>query len=289
MRRQLVVVVGFLGLAAGGETFAGGTAVPEGVRFTSRRAGEVIVAVTIADRGPFRFLLDTGSTHSAVTEALAAALDARPVAQTVMTTSSGSVGCLVVQVSDIAIGPARVDRLDATALPLGAAAALGERIDGIIGQDFLSRFNFTVDYERSRLFWNDEAPTDPGTRLTLTASAGRFFVTLPQHSDTEANPLRLVPDSGADAVILFGNQSARQLQLIDEPHAMRLDSLAGAVTIRPAVIETLQVGAATLRHQRAAIIAVKTPGEDGDGLLPLHVFASVSFNNRDGYMVVRPR
>jgi hypothetical protein len=53
-------------------------------RFASTRPGEIVVPVTVGAIGPLRFLLDTGSTHTAVTERLAAAVDAVPVARTVM-------------------------------------------------------------------------------------------------------------------------------------------------------------------------------------------------------------
>ena len=36
-------------------------------RFASTRPGEIVVPVTVGAMGPFRFLLDTGSTHTAVT------------------------------------------------------------------------------------------------------------------------------------------------------------------------------------------------------------------------------
>ena len=50
--------------------------------FRATRPGEVIVPVIVGGRGPYRFLLDTGSTHTAVTAALVDAVDARPVART---------------------------------------------------------------------------------------------------------------------------------------------------------------------------------------------------------------
>jgi hypothetical protein len=56
--------------------------------FESRRPGEVIVPVTVGRRGPFRFVLDTGSTHSAVTESLANALGATRLARTTMKVSA---------------------------------------------------------------------------------------------------------------------------------------------------------------------------------------------------------
>ena len=53
----------------------------------------------------------------------------------------------------------------------------------------------------------------------------------------------------------------------------------------PAVVRELRVGDITLRNQPAvAVMRTETDAPDGDGLLPLHHFASVSFN-ASGYIV----
>ena len=64
--------------------------------FESRGPGEVIVPVTVGGRGGYRFLLDTGSTHTAVTQDLASAVGARVVARTSMSAAGGTLECLVV-------------------------------------------------------------------------------------------------------------------------------------------------------------------------------------------------
>ena len=77
--------------------------------------------------GPFRFLLDTGSTHTAVTESLATAVDAVPVARTVMRAAAGSVACLVVALPTVVVDGVSADGLTATALPQAAAAGARSR------------------------------------------------------------------------------------------------------------------------------------------------------------------
>ena len=141
-------------------------------RFASSRPGEIVVPVTVGGLGPFRFLLDTGSTHTAVTDRLATAVDAVPVARTVMRAAAGSVGCLVVALPTVVVDGVSADGLTATALPQSAAAALGPGVDGVLGQDFLSRFAFTIDYRRSQIVWHDADYVAPGTRLDAGARPG---------------------------------------------------------------------------------------------------------------------
>ena len=85
-----------------------------------------------------------------------------------------------------------------------------------IGQDFLSAFNYTVDYRRSRIIWNPEGDDEPaGVRLPLVASGDRFVIELPQSTKGQDWVVRLVPDSGADAVIVFDGTNACRLFAAD--------------------------------------------------------------------------
>ena len=57
---------------------------------------------------------------------------------------------------------------------------------------------------------------------------------------------------------------------------------------RGAVLRELRVGAVTLRNQPAVVLEGQgSKAIEGDGLMPLHQFSSVSFNNSEAYMVVR--
>jgi hypothetical protein len=264
-------------------------------RFASTRPGEIVVSVTVGARGPFRFLLDTGSTHTAVTDMLATAVDAVPVARTVMRAAAGSVGCLVVALPTVAVGGVSADGLTATALPQAAAAALGrdvgQGVDGVLGQDFLSRFAFTIDYRRSQILWHDADYVAPGIRLALVPAQDRWLVELPQPATApELAPTlrRFVPDSGADTLVLFGEHRAGRLITAWRAGTSTLGSLTGERAVRTATVDGLRVGEATLDRQIAAVVPSTAP-DDPDGLLPLHLFASVFFSARSRALVIEAR
>ena len=264
-------------------------------RFVSTRPGEIVVPVTVGAKGPFRFLLDTGSTHTAVTDALATAVDAVPVARTAMRTAAGTVGCLVVALPVVAVDAAAAGGLTATVLPPAAAAALGRDrgrgVDGVLGQDFLARFAFTIDYRRMQIVWHDPDYVAPGPRLTLVPAQDRWLVELRQPAKTPGTPAtlrRFVPDSGADTLVLFGESRAGCLIREWRPGTSALGSLTGARAVRTATVDGLRVGEATLDGQVAAIVASTSPDEP-DGLLPLHLFASVFFSARSRTLVIEPR
>ena len=258
------------------------------VHFKPSPTGDIVVPVFVGGRGPYRFFLDTGSGHTVMSETLAATLGAEPVAKAPLTTSTGTAMALVVRLTDVAVGSARVDSLLATSMPAAAFATLGDGVSGVLGQDFLSRFNFTLDYRTSSLSWDDDDQREHGVRLALEPSDGRFLVHLPQ-DDRCRCPVRLVPDSGANDVVLFAGTEADRLPVDATAESMRVGTLTGDGTVALVILRDLRVGPARLTNRRVARLRRPAGGGESDGLLPLHLFARVSFNHRDGYMIVQPR
>lgn len=250
---------------------------------------DVLVPVTVGGRGPYRFLLDTGSTHTAITAELATAVGAAAVARTTMRASGGTVDCLVVALPPLAIGGEAADGITATALPEAAASVLRGIADGILGQDFLARFSYTIDYRARRVVWHDADYVAPGFVVPLIPAEGRFLVELPAPARATA-PRRFVPDSGADTLVLFGPALPRELVVEWLPAAASLESLTGSRTVRTAIVAGLQLGPVVLDRVMAAVVVDRAvPGSDDPaGLLPLHLFASVSFNARRRSLVIRP-
>jgi predicted aspartyl protease len=211
------------------------------------------------------------------------------VAKAPIATSVGSILAFVVRLPDVAVGSAHVESLLATSLPPDAAGMLDDGILGVLGQDFLSQFDYTLDYRSSRLSWNDEDQIEKGVRLELEPSHGRFLVHLPQHEYCRC-PVRLVPDSGTNSVVLFAGTEADRLPVAALVSLMRVSTLAGDGTARGLIVKTLLVAPVTLRDLPAArIVRPGGTAEDGDGLLPLSLFARVSFRHHEGYMLVQPR
>jgi predicted aspartyl protease len=100
-------------------------------------------------------------------------------------------------------------------------------------------------------------------------------------------PVSLVPDSGAQGLVLYAGTNADRLPVERSAISMRVSTLAGAGTAATVVLRELRVGQTTLWNQTAA--RIPAGADRADGLLPLHVFGRVSFNNRDSYMIVEPR
>ena len=209
------------------------------------------IPVFIGGKGPYQFLLDTGSSHTVISQTLATILSAVPVAKAPIATSVGSILALVVRLPDVAVGSARVESLLATSLPPDASGMLDDGLSGLLGQDFLSQFDYTLDYRASRLSWHDEGQVENGVRLVLEPSNGRFLVQLPQDERCRC-PVRLVPDSGANGVVLFAGTEADRLASRCRHHLHALVNAHWRGTARSVIVRALLVGRATLWDLPAA-------------------------------------
>ena len=90
--------------------------------------------------------------------------------------------------------------------------------------------------------------------------------------------------------MLFADTGADRLPIDPRGASVRVSTLAGAATAHQVTVRELRVGSEALWDVPAArIVLPEETTEDGDGLLPLSLFARVSFYHRESYMVVQPK
>lgn len=263
-----------------GAAAAGADRTPASVPLSIDANGGIVVEVRINAAGPFRFILDTGSSRSLVSEDLARDMAAPAVAKSEVVTSAGSDVRLVVRLTSLAMASATANDLLAVVLPSPDVARLGPGVRGLLGQDFLSAFNYTLDYRRRRLTWDEPLACDGPEAARMTAADGRFVMAL--ETDRGA-PLRLVPDSGADAPILF--RLIERTASGSTAAAMVTGVGAGERMARIVAMPALRVGSVTVRHLDAYL--VERADANVDGLLPLHGFSSVSFAAGGACLIAR--
>jgi hypothetical protein len=262
------------------------------VRFKLDDKGAVVVPVRINEAGPFPFLIDTGSSHSAISDFLSTDLHLTAVAKAEVVSASGQSVRPVAQLASTAVGGAVRGGLLASVLPSATLVSLGAGIQGVLGQDFLATFDYTLDYRRRELSWGPETTSEaPGARLLMTPDAGRFLVSLPQGSGRGV--LRLVPDTGSAALVIFERvrkEPAGTLELLPAKGQARMTGVSGNRTVDRAVVRALRVGDLVLHNEPAVIVNDREGGgTQADGLLPLHGFARVSFHAREQWLSIWPR
>jgi predicted aspartyl protease len=289
--RTLITVAALIALAPASFT---AVSTPSSVPFRLTSRSDIVVPATVDGQGPFQFLVDTGSSRSVISTELTSRLGLPAVAHTLMVTPSGTALRPITAGRALAIGTAPPATVHAVMLPRRQLSREPE-IDGLIGQDVLATLTYTIDYEHQQLLCPDpNQQADPARRLLLTFDEGRLLVALPQGISKGRRPgkgetqsLQLIPDTGADGFVFFARRG-RMLPSVTPLDTAALRTPAGQKVVRRVLIDVLDVGDIRLQNQFGTMVDYDESDRVlGDGLLPLHLFARVSFNGPEGYLIVK--
>ena len=284
--RSAVALVLSLGLIHGVSIHAL-TGAPGEVALTVEAGGLVSLEAYINGAGPFRLLLDTGSSASSVSRKLMRTLQLALVGTGDLVTPSGTRARDGVRLDVVSVGAASRRSLLAHVIDNRDLAALGPDVDGILGQDFLVGQHYTVDYRRKRLSWRADTGGDApaGATLDLKFEQGRWLAGLPQ---TDGRVLWFVPDSGAAALVLYDRGCAAALKTRIVSCCAGVTTVNGSGSARLVIVPEFKVGARVIRNREALILnRAHAHSPTGDGLLPLSMFASVSFHPQQQVLRVR--
>jgi predicted aspartyl protease len=178
----------------------GGEAI-EGRKLSSR----MTVEVRLNDRGPFRFIVDSGADTSVISASVARSL-ALPAGTPVIlngTTASSQVDR--VHVETLALGSDTIEDLE---LPVLEDRFVGA--DGLIGIDALARQRLMLDFEARQIRVDDagkaEAKADGEIVVTARRHDGQLILT---QAKADGKPVNVIIDTGSEVTI--GNLALRDL------------------------------------------------------------------------------
>ena len=116
----------------------------------------ILVDVHANGRGPFQFAVDTGTSTTAITPELAKELNVATSAIPPVTSGAAPVDVTAGAFQSFQIGGARIDNLAVIVADFFSmlSQAVGAKLDGIVGYNFLRNYKVVIDYpnERLRLF-----------------------------------------------------------------------------------------------------------------------------------------
>ena len=238
------------------------------VKLEIREGRPVVDGVYVNGHGPYRFLLDTGATLNQIEPALAQSIGLTKTFETPLTTSTGITSASGSEGHEVRLGPKSADGQVFLFAGMDAIHQLSSDIQGVLGQVFLSRFDYLLDVRARRMAFGNAALDGKGTRAPFTIVQGRPVVA--------TNLGQLVLDSGAHFMVRFGVRAA------EATHEM---VTASGTTQVGTVFSKLVIAGRTL--WRGDAIAVPRPAESGaEGLLPISVFKTVYVSNSENYVVL---
>ena len=253
----------FLALAVGPLAFAVKIEVVQGL--------PVVNGVYVNGHGPYRFLVDTATTSNHIEPRLARSIGLVATFRTELTSSVGATTATGTDGVEVQLDRARADRQMFLFTGMDVVHHLLPGIQGILGQEFLSRFDYLLDLRGRRLEFGRQETN--GHRAPFRDANGRAAVA------TSLGDLIL--DSGAESVILFGVEAEAG------GSSFTLRTLAGSQTVgmvyRKLLIEGRRIWSGTA-------IAMPNSNEPGvSGLLPVSLFRSVYVCNSESYAVFEGR
>ena len=205
------------------------------------------VPVRLGGKGPFRFLVDTGSDRTAISRQLAVALQLDSAPRARLHSATGETQVAMVVVPNLMLSRKAMKRIDA---PLLDAADIGA--DGILGIDALRSERLSFDFvARTVSLTNSPEITEIDDRDVIVVRArrrdGRLVIT---DAAAEGQHVSVVLDTGSQYSV--GNAALRRALerrgTLDIRGPIELISVTGA-TLRGelAVIGELQIGGTTVR------------------------------------------
>jgi len=261
------------------------------IKFKEINACLVVIPVSIDGKGPFDFIVDTGSDDTTIDPGLVKELDVKPTSTVMLVTAAGLQEVPSgYPLRNVQLGSRMVPEVKSLAMNL--AALKPYRIRGIVGQNLLSQFNYCIDYRRHEIAIEengelDDRLVDNARALSFQKREGRWMV----HVEREAGmSLKMVLDTGANDLLFYdGDRLSLDIER-GSFHTVQVVTNLGIRELRAARLRHFKVGGIVLRNQNV-VLARKGTGDEThpeDGLLPARLFGCVYFNNTRMQVVLNP-
>jgi hypothetical protein len=274
------------------------------VEYQALEHSQIGVPVMINGRGPFEFMLDTGAQITIVDSTLASELDVHPEGTIGIVSVAHHAQADVVNLESLETGRHEVWNLRVAVQSLDQIRVLNPQVHGILGEDFLARFDLLIDNAhkvvcldetrqmQQAILGERSAVLQEGVANRNLPFSQPVLVSIHLHGDRRQGTVMKL-DSGSSAPVLFSSQG-EILPWLQKMHASR-----GSVSGRHEEISLAAMPAQSVRitDHLERQIAFLTPisnetlyAKTGEGgLLPTALFKEIFISVRDGFVVFDPR
>jgi len=222
--------------------------------------------VYVNGNGPYRFLIDTGTTLNHLAPKVAKSIGLTPTFRTALSTAAGTEEVPGADGVEVAVYTIRAGGQRFLFAGAEALHQLAPGVQGVLGQAFLSRFDYWIDLRGKRMEFGKREVAAGEIRMPFQSVYGRPVVT------TSLGPMVL--DSGAHEVTLFGGRMA--------PTSGQMMTMTGPALIG-STPGTMFIGGRVVWHGDAIVL----PGgaePAAAGLMPMSLFRAVYVCNSGGYV-----
>ena len=286
----LLVIAALLCAAPASFADAPGPAV---VPFHFIRGFAVIVPVMVNGRGPYDFMLDTGSTITTVDRELGQELALMPQEQDTVTTLTQRTTGLLAFARSVVVGPVTEPNVEIMIRDLSGLRRIAPTTRGVLGQNALNHADFLLDYRHKLMEFDTDgalARSLGGHHVPLrrqSLDGGPQYANLAVRANISDHGVRagdFLLDSGAASLVLF---SGIEKEGIESAEGWVADTVGGQLLADLREIQVVIDGKS--REVATHVLAFKGAGKDIDGLLPTSIFDRIYISNREGFAMFEPK
>ena len=257
----------------------------------------IVVSIRVNDRGPYDFLVDTGAQISTVDSSLASELRLKARGTARVTGALTFSHRTLTNLESVTAGQKVVLGLVVVIQDLSDLKHADPRIRGILGDNFLERFDLLLDNQSKHLCLDDSntlALTVRGEHIPLIEPYGssadlpftKPILIAARHSTLGGTPLKLRLDSGSNVAMLHGANP--QVTRLVNPRAPTLRHVIGGIEQVFAILPKSDLVIGKHRFHDLSFIVPMNPLSNlattrEDGILPTSGFLSVFISPSGGY------
>jgi hypothetical protein len=264
------------------------------MQVTRSKRGLPVVSVR-AGAETLRLGLDTGTSRSLVSVAVAERLGLRPSSRFALGDAAGeSRGGLCAPAPLLRLGDVTIALECLAWIPEEPDVAGAEGLDGLLGADILAQLDLWIDLTGDLVRLRAAPPgslarwTD-GTRLPLERIGRRHAIAAQIRLGRDTAAARLVLDSGSDGLILFGDLAHRTAGALRKRGiAARIETATGTREVSMVPLMSLRSGPLVFDAGWAGLLPHVVDRPE-DGLLPLSALGPVLLDVSNGIVVARAR
>jgi hypothetical protein len=236
----------------------------------------VFVDVSIGSKGPYRFLVDTGSQTSLIDPKLAVQLGLKPEFRVEIVTQNTTHLLPALKMNTLRIGQKRLREAEVVLDDVGGARRLDPSVEGVLGINALADFDFALLPRAGRLDINAGRPF--GEVVPFYRIEDRIAVKARMGRET----LTLILDSGATHMVLFRTPDA----MAKTPALpATFGTFEGARRTLPTCWTADMTFTKALRFGTLPAAIVTRPGTQVDGLIPASLFQKIYVDQIRGEVV----
>jgi hypothetical protein len=262
----------------------------------------ILVPVSVNGTGPYQFLVDSGAQVSTVDTQLAAQLGLHSSAAAGVSGVASFGRRALVELSQVDIGGHQANNVLAVIDDLAQLHDVDRNIRGIVGEDFLTRFDLLIDNEHRMLCLDDTGTMAAGIKGPHVDLAQPYGMdndlpftrplVISARMEGNAKALLLVIDSGSNVPVIFTDEGLSQITV--RPNASSLGRDVSGIQQKFAVLAPQDVVVG--QHRMRQVVFVKplnqigaVPKTRADGMLPTSLFRQVFVSYRNQFAILTPQ